>query len=369
LGTYIIVDNGNYLGGIVISGIIASGLAAIPARVFAAVVFHTDTRKLFSMQEKTTPSAQEAAKSLFQPRVAVLAGFTTLACILLSLFGYTQPVIMGVVQGLGEFLPISSSAHLILVPWLFGWHGGVIDSLTFDVALHLGTLVALVVYFWKDWVALLGALPGLFGWARAKLRGDASRTRTPAEHILSSVIIATLPAAIIGVLLEKVAEQALRAPLLIAATLMVMGILLYVIDRSLPETKPLETISWRDSLLIGFAQACALVPGVSRSGGTITMGRLLSFNRQAAARYSFLLSAPITAAAMVLKLPDILAIPGSEIDVFVIGILVSGVVGALAIRFLLDYIRRAGFALFAIYRIVLAIVVVAVYFLRTSSGQ
>jgi undecaprenyl-diphosphatase len=143
-----------------------------------------------------------------------------------------------------------------------------------------------------------------------------------------------------------------------------MGVLLYVIDRWLPQTKPLETISWRDSLLIGFAQACALVPGVSRSGGTITMGRLLSFNRQAAARYSFLLSAPITAAAVVLKLPDILAIPRSEIDVFLIGVLVSGVVGALAIGFLLDYIRRAGFAIFAIYRVLLALLVVIVYFMR-----
>lgn len=311
---------------------------------------------------------QKQARTAFGPTGLVLAGLTALVCVALSLAGYTQPVVMGVVQGLGEFLPISSSAHLILVPWLFGWHGGVIDSLTFDVALHLGTLVALIAYFWKDWVTLLSALPGLLAWARAKLRGDSSRHRTPAEHILSSVMIATLPAAVIGVLLEKLAEQSLRAPLLIAVTLTVMGILLYVIDRRLPETKPLETISWRDSLLIGFAQACALVPGVSRSGGTITMGRLLSFSRQAAARYSFLLSAPITAAAMLLKLPDILSIPASEIDVFVIGILVSGVVGALAIGFLLEYIRRAGFAAFAIYRIVLALVVVAVYALR-AGGQ
>ena len=141
-----------------------------------------------------------------------------------------------------------------------------------------------------------------------------------------------------------------------------MGILLYVIDRRLPETKPLETISWRDSLLIGFAQACALVPGVSRSGGTITMGRLLSFSRQAAARYSFLLSAPITAAAMLLKLPDILSIPASEIDVFVIGILVSGVVGALAPLSARIH-RRLACGLYD-YRIVLALVVVAVYALR-----
>lgn len=316
------------------------------------------------MQEQTSAPPQVVSQSAPRPTSILLVILTAIGCIGLVFLGYSQPVVMGIVQGLGEFLPISSSAHLILVPWLFGWHGGVIDSLTFDVALHIGTLVSLVIYFWRDWLMLLGAIPGLFEWVGAKLRGDHSRGRSPAEHILSSVIIATLPGAIIGVLLEKIAERALRAPLLIAITLTIMGVLLYVIDRWLPQTKPLETISWRDSLLIGFAQACALVPGVSRSGGTITMGRLLSFNRQAAARYSFLLSAPITAAAVVLKLPDILAIPRSEIDVFLIGVLVSGVVGALAIGFLLDYIRRAGFAIFAIYRVLLALLVVIVYFMR-----
>lgn len=316
------------------------------------------------MQERPTLSSHVEAKAAFRPNFAIMVALTLLACVILSLFGYTQPVVMGIVQGLGEFLPISSSAHLILVPWLFGWHGGVIDSLTFDVALHIGTLVALVIYFWKDWLMLLGALPGLVGWAGAKLRRDVSRRRTQAEHILSSVLIATIPGAVIGVLLEKLAEQTLRAPLLIAATLTIMGVLLYGVDRSQPQIKPLETISWRDSLLIGLAQACALIPGVSRSGATMTMGRLLTFDRSAAARYSFLLSAPITGAAVLLKLPDILRVPRDEIGVFVIGVLVSGVVGALAIGFLLSYIRRAGFAVFALYRVVLALVVVLVYFLR-----
>lgn len=317
-----------------------------------------------SMQDYSSTPAQVAQKPLFGFTASLFSILTAIACVILALLGYSQPVLMGIVQGLGEFLPISSSAHLILVPWLFGWHGGVIDSLTFDVALHIGTLVALVVYFWKDWLLLLKAVPGLATWALAKLRRDASRQRTQAEHILSSVIIATIPGAVIGVLLEKVAERSLRSPLLIAATLTIMGVLLYLADRLRPQSKPLETISWRDSLLIGLAQACALIPGVSRSGGTITMGRLLTFDRYAAARYSFLLSAPITGAAVALKLPDILTIPRSEIDVFVIGVLVSGMVGALAIGFLLDYIRRAGFGLFALYRIVLALVVVVIYFLR-----
>lgn len=316
------------------------------------------------MQKSSSASKQVLPKAGLRSPAMIAGLITVVGCVVLALMGYHQPVVMGIVQGLGEFLPISSSAHLILVPWLFGWHGGVIDSLTFDVALHIGTLIALVVYFWRDWLMLLRAVPTLLEWVLAKLQGNRKRTRSTEEHILSSVIISTIPGALIGVLLEKVAEQSLRAPLLIALTLTIMGLLLYWVDRSRPQAKPLEVVSWRDSLLIGLAQACALIPGVSRSGATITMGRYLTFDRPAAARYSFLLSAPITGAAVLLKLPDILSIPASEIDVFVIGVLVSGVVGALAIGFLLDYIRRAGFGLFAAYRVVLALIVVLVYALR-----
>jgi undecaprenyl-diphosphatase len=316
------------------------------------------------MQETSSSSAQRAPAAAFRPGSAIFAAVTVVACFVLVLAGYVQPVVMGVVQGLGEFLPISSSAHLILTPWFFGWQGGVIDSLTFDVALHLGTLVALLGYFWRDWMNLLRSVPGLFRWALRVARGDRSRKRTPDEHILSSIVIATVPAAVIGLLLQKAAESALRSPLLIAFTLTVMGVLLYATDHYRPQNKPLEVISWRDSLLIGLAQACALIPGVSRSGGTITMGRWLTFDRQAAARFSFLLSAPITAAVVLVEIPDMLRIPTSELDVFLIGVLVSGAVGALAISFLLEYIRRAGFAGFAIYRIVLAAVVLVVYFTR-----
>lgn len=316
------------------------------------------------MQDTSSTTAPRVPATLFRPTMAIFAAVTALACVVLSLIGYVQPVVMGIVQGLGEFLPISSSAHLILVPWFFGWQGGSIDSLTFDVALHLGTLVALLGYFWRDWLGLLRAVPGTMAWALRFLRGDRTSKRTPDEHILSSIVLATIPGAVIGVLLEKVAERELRAPLLIAVTLAVMGVLLYAVDRWRGQTKPLDLISWRDSLLIGLAQACALIPGVSRSGGTITMGRWLTFDRQAAARFSFLLSAPITGAAVLVKLPDILRIPSSEIDVFVIGVLISGAVGAIAIGFLLDYIRRAGFGIFAAYRIALALVVVLVYIMR-----
>jgi undecaprenyl-diphosphatase len=285
--------------------------------------------------------------------------------VLLSLTGYIRPVVMGIVKGLGEFLPISSSAHLILVPWLFGWQNDpVIDSLTFVVALHIGTLIALLVYFWNEWLDLLRAVPGLLNWAVRAARGDRSHKRTHAEHILTSILIATIPGAILGLLLDELIENALRAPLLIAVTLTVLGLLLYLADRSRPEAKDLAHISWRDSLLIGLAQACALIPGVSRSGATITMGRFLAFDRVAAARFSFLLSAPITVAAVVFKIPDILRTPPSEIDVFVVGVLVSGAVGALAIGGLLNYVRRAGFGAFAAYRVALTIVIVLVYLIR-----
>jgi undecaprenyl-diphosphatase len=291
------------------------------------------------MQDTSSPTALSVPATSFRPTMAIFAAMIAIACVVLSLLGYVQPVVMGIVQGLGEFLPISSSAHLILVPWFFGWQGGIIDSLTFDVALHLGTLVALLGYFWRDWLALLRAAPGMFAWALRYVRGDRATKRTPDEHILSSIILATIPGA-------------------------VMGVLLYIVDRWRAQAKPLELISWRDSLLIGFAQACALIPGVSRSGGTITMGRWLTFDRQAAARFSFLLSAPITGAAVLVKLPDILRIPTSEIDVFLIGVLISGAVGVLAIGFLLDYIRRAGFGIFAGYRIFLGLLVLLVYIMR-----
>jgi undecaprenyl-diphosphatase len=313
-----------------------------------------------------TPSAAAPVVTLrTRPTFVMFAIATVIGCIVRALVGYVRPVIMGIVQGLGEFLPVSSSAHLILVPWFLGWQGDpIIDSLTFDVALHIGTLLALIAYFWRDWAELLRAVPGFVSWALRAARGDRSHKRTTSEHILTSIVIATLPGAVIGVLLEKLAERSLRSPLLIAATLAVLGVLLYMADKRRPEAKDLAQISWLDSLLIGLAQACALIPGVSRSGGTITMGRFLTFDRVSAARYSFLLSAPITTAAVLIKMDDILRIPASEIDIFLVGVLVSGAVGALAIGSLLQYIRRAGFGIFAAYRVMLAIAIVLVYLSR-----
>jgi undecaprenyl-diphosphatase len=316
------------------------------------------------MRETSSSSAPSLPAVRTRALIVLLVAAVAVGCLILALMGYVQPVVMGIVQGLGEFLPISSSAHLIVVPWLFGWHGTVIDTLTFDVALHLGTLVALVIYFWRDWLALIGAVPGYVGWLLGTVRRDGERQLAPAGRLLHLVLIATIPGAILGLLLERLAEDQLRSVLLIAATLPIMGLILYASDRWSPARKNLETISWRDALLIGVSQACALIPGVSRSGATLTMGRFLALDRTAAARFSFLLSGPITAAAVLLKLEDILSIPPNEIAIFAIGVLVSGIVGALAIGFLLSYIRRAGLGLFAAYRVVAAVVILLVYFNR-----
>lgn len=284
--------------------------------------------------------------------------------IALILAGYLQPMLMGAIQGLGEFLPISSSAHLILVPWFLGWQGGILDTLTFDIALHLGTLVAVVVYFWRDWLQLIFAVPGWLRWITRRARSTPGTEPTTEMRMLTLLLIATIPGGIAGILLDNWAERAFRTPLLLAVTLSIMGALLYLMDQRQPESRTLGQITWRDALLIGVAQACAIIPGVSRSGATITMSRTLRIDRTSAARFSFLLSAPITAAAVAFKLKTILSIPSNEVAVFIVGVLVSGVVGALSIGFLLHYIRRAGFGVFAVYRLLLAATVVAVYVAR-----
>lgn len=315
------------------------------------------------MQETSSTGAARIPVVRSRSTFMIFAAITVLVGLVLSLAGYGAPVVMGIVQGLGEFLPISSSAHLILTPWFFGWSESGIGTLTFDIALHLGTLVAIVAYFWRDWLRLIGAAPGLASWTARGARGGAAALG-PSERLLAFVIVSTIPGAILGLLLKDVIETSLRQPLLIAATLPALGVLLYIADRFQPQARTIEQLTWTDALLIGLSQGCALLPGVSRSGATITMSRVLKLDRSAAARYSFLLSAPITGAAVLLKLEDMLRIAPSEIPYFAIGTLISAAVGALAIHFLLGYIRRAGFAIFAAYRIALSLAIVAVFLIR-----
>ena len=261
-----------------------------------------------------------------------------------------QALVLGIVQGLAEFLPISSSAHLALAPGVLGWED---PGLAFDVALHLGTLVALVWFFRREWVALAGA-----AWRVVRSRA----VRSDEERRAVFIVLATIPAAINGLLVADYAESTLRAPPLIATTLIVMGLLLWLIDRSAPRTRTLGSMRWVDAALIGFAQAFALIPGVSRSGATITAGRSLGFDRQSAATFSFLLSFPITAAAVALKMPD--AVREGVTPPLVVGIVAAAVSSGAAIAILLRYVSRHSYRVFAAYRVVAGLLVLGLWFAR-----
>ena len=257
-----------------------------------------------------------------------------------------QAVVLGIVQGLGEFLPISSSGHLILVPWLAGWPD---QTLTFDVALHIGTVLALLGYFWRDWLTL----------ARAVLRGlfSAEARKTASWRLAWLLVVGSIPAAVIGVLFEDVIERNVRAPALVATLLITFGLALLVADRFARRDRDIAEIGLRDAIVVGLAQAVALMPGVSRSGVTMTAGLSLGLDRAAAARFSFLLSAPIVFGAALFKLRDLYRNPPPPSDalIFLVGILVAGVVGALAIGFLLRFLQRNSVAVFVWYRVALGL--------------
>lgn len=260
---------------------------------------------------------------------------------------FLQAVVYGIVQGLGEFLPISSSAHLVLVPWLFGWED---PGLTFDIALHVGTLVAVVAYFWRDWVRLI-----VKGFTEAL---------SPEGRLFWYLVIATIPGAAAGFLLEKTAETVFRAPVLVAAMLVVMGLLLWVADRWGSKRKSMKTITFPTSLWIGICQMAAIIPGVSRSGVTMTAALSAGLNREGAARFSFLLSTPIIFGAAVAKLPDLVSDPSALTGNFVVGVIVSCITGFASIGFLLRYVQTRSFIPFVVYRFLLAALVIAVVVIR-----
>jgi undecaprenyl-diphosphatase len=261
-----------------------------------------------------------------------------------------QALVLGIVQGLAEFLPISSSAHLSLVPFIFGWKD---PGLAFDVALHLGTLAAVLWYFRREWVNLIAA-----GFDIVRTQRISGEEQWRAVYI----VIATIPGAIGGLLLEKYAESIFRAPALTAIMLIVMGTILWAADRFARQDRTMSAFRWTDALLIGIAQVFALVPGVSRSGSTMTAGRALGFDRTSAATFSFLMSMPITAAAAVLKVPEALR-EGVTLPI-VVGILASGISGWLAISVLLRYVSKNSFGVFAAYRWVLGLAVLALIYAR-----
>ena len=249
-----------------------------------------------------------------------------------------QALILGIVQGFTELLPISSSAHLALTPWLLGWpdHG-----LAFDVALHLGTLIAIVAYFQDEWRRLFSAAVSLLRKRRAE---------TDEERRVVFLVIATIPAGIAGLLLEDAAETIFRSPALIATNLIVLGVLLWAVDRFMSRERGMESMGWKDAMAIGLAQCLALVPGVSRSGSTITAGRALKLTRESAAVFSFLLSMPITLAAIVFKLPDAVR-EAESLAPMAVGVVAAAVSAWVAIAVLLKYVARRSYGVFAVYRL------------------
>ncbi len=258
---------------------------------------------------------------------------------------YLRALVLGLVQGLGEFLPISSSGHLILVPWILGWeeHG-----LAIDVALHLGTLGAVVFAFAGDWWRLITA--GLRGLVRGKPFAQAE------SRLLWLLAAASVPGAVAGVLLDKWAETVFRAPGLVALTLAAMGGVLLAADRRATGQGEALGVTTRNALLVGLAQALAIVPGVSRSGATISMGLFLGYRREGAARFSFLLATPITFGAAALKVPHLVREGGGH-GPLLLGMVAAALSGFLAIRVLLAYVRKHDYRPFVYYRFALAALV------------
>jgi undecaprenyl-diphosphatase len=269
-----------------------------------------------------------------------------------------QSIVLGIVQGITEFLPISSSAHLILVPWILGWpHEG---GLTFDVALHAGTLVAILFYFWREWYQFTAAA---FRLRPKHLKSMEALKADPELKMGLFIVLATIPAAVLGLILEKYVETLFRNPPLNATVLAIVGFILWYVDSRSKRHRSLERLEFKDAMLIGVAQSFALVPGVSRSGATITAGLLLGYDRSAAARFSFFLSMPIIAGACVFKLRHLHL---SDIDgVFLAGITASAVSGFVAIGGLLKILKTKSYGVFAIYRILMAAFVWALIFARS----
>ena len=230
-----------------------------------------------------------------------------------------QSIILGIVQGLTEFLPISSSAHLNVFPWIFNWND---LSEGMDVALHLGTLLALAIFFFKDWIGLI----------KGGYKQVVKKEKTPEGRMFWYIVLATIPGGIIGFLLDHFLGDTLgKMPILIASALIIMGIILYVVDKKAPSKTKYEDMTFKQTFLIGLSQALAFIPGVSRSGVTMTTGRLMGIDRESTAKYTFLLSTPIVLGATLYKLKEfVFNIP------FVVGVVASFITGLFVIKFLLN---------------------------------
>lgn len=260
-----------------------------------------------------------------------------------------QAIILGAIQGLTELLPISSSAHLTIIPWMFGWTNSELFNMNFegfDVALHFGTLLAIVIFFFKDWLELI----------KGGYNQIVKKEKSFEGKMFWYLVIATIPGGIIGFVLDKFVGNKLETPIIIALALIVMGIILYIVDKKSKSDIKFENMNFKQTFLIGLSQCLAFIPGVSRSGITMTTGRIMGIQRESVAKYSFLLSTPIVFAATVLKFKDfVFSIP------FFIGVFVSFIVGIFVIKFLLEYLRKGSFKIFAIYRVIFGIIIIIRY--------
>jgi undecaprenyl-diphosphatase len=265
-----------------------------------------------------------------------------------------QALIMGLVQGLTEFLPVSSSGHLILVPWFFGWKDPFIDSLAFSVMLHMGTLLALLVYFWRDWLTLIPA--GLASIRDRSLAGD------PDRKMAWLLVVATIPAVLIGPVLSDTIENAVREPAPVALMLCVGAAILWLAERWGSKLREMGSLTFVGAFGIGVAQVLALVPGISRSGVSIAAGLFQGLNREAAARFSFLMATPVVAGAGVFEALKLVKSTDVKPDshLIVIGFVAAAISGLLAIRFMLAFLRRQSVYSFVVYRVLLAAAVFVV---------
>ena len=256
-----------------------------------------------------------------------------------------QALILGIIQGLTELLPISSSGHLEIIPWLLNWTNdpGFVEAFEgFDVALHFGIFLAIALFFFKDWIKLI-----VGGFNQV-----VKKKKTTEGRMFWYLVIATIPGGIIGLLLDTFAGDILKKPVIIAIALIVMGIILYIVDKKAKSTTDYEHMSFKQTFLIGLSQCLAFIPGVSRSGITMTAGRALGVDRESVARYSFMLSAPIVFAATIFKIKDfVFSVP------FFVGVIASFLVGIIVIKWLLNYLKKGSFKIFAIYRVVFGIII------------
>jgi len=270
-----------------------------------------------------------------------------------------EACVLAIIQGLTEFLPISSSAHLALAPWLFGWKD---QGLTFDIALHFGTLLAVLIYFFRDWLQVTAQAFGI--------RYQPDPTLAANKNLLWWMAAATIPVGVAGLTLESYAETALRGPWSIGIMLIAVGLLMGYADRLPAARKPMEELTFADAMMIGVAQALAVVPGTSRSGITITAGLFRNLSRHTAARFSFLLSTPAVAGAAAKAFLDLRKAGGVSPDMvapFAAGILVSALTGLLVISVFLKFLRNNSLRGFVLYRVFFGIMVIALAFLRRPS--